>query len=240
MCTVSFVTSGNKIIITSNRDEQVTRPALPPDWYVVNDKNLLFPKDPRAGGTWFASDENGNTAVLLNGAEHTHQIIPNAVYKRSRGLILLDILSNEQPLEYWQEINLYNIEPFTLILYTAAKLHQLRWDGLLKNSVQLNREQSYIWSSSTLYTRDIIVKREKLFSEFLLHNAYSPEDDLLRFHTDTTKAADNETSAESNFIINRGILKTLSVTQNTIVENTAEMRYYDLTDLKEYTLKSVH
>lgn len=235
MCTVSFVNSGSKIIITSNRDEQVSRPALPPDWYTVNNKNLLFPKDPRAGGTWFASDVTGNTAVLLNGAEHTHEIIPNAKYTRSRGLILLDILSHDEPLQKWQQINLYNIEPFTLILYTQTYLYQLRWDGLLKNSILLNSNQNYIWSSATLYTKEVIVKREKLFSDFLKSGKLPVEDDLLNFHTDKVQPGSN-----ANLVINRDILKTLSVTQNIIDGNTAEMRYYDLSDLKEYILKSAH
>ena len=58
MCTVSFVASNGKIIITSNRDEQVIRPAIAPQKYTINNKTLLFPKDPKAGGTWYVVDEN--------------------------------------------------------------------------------------------------------------------------------------------------------------------------------------
>lgn len=236
MCTLSFVNAGNKIIITSNRDEQVSRPALPPEWYTINNKTLLFPKDPRAGGTWFASDDKGNTAVLLNGAKYRHIIKVNAAYKRSRGLILLDILSNTSPYNYWQEINLDNIEPFTLVLYIKGQLYQLRWDGLLKDTAVLNTAQSYIWSSSTLYSNDIIVKREQLFSGFLHTNKMPDENDLFNFHAKAT-----EDDPENGFIINRGnILKTLSITQNIIQDNTAAMRYHDLSELKDYTLKFVN
>jgi hypothetical protein len=42
MCTVSFVKSVDKIIITSNRDEAVMRPsAMPPQNYTVNGKTLF-------------------------------------------------------------------------------------------------------------------------------------------------------------------------------------------------------
>ncbi len=73
MCTVSFVSSNDKIIITSNRDEKVIRPsAIEPKNYSINNKDIIFPKDPKAGGTWYAIDENGTVLVLLNGASEKH------------------------------------------------------------------------------------------------------------------------------------------------------------------------
>ena len=66
MCTVSFVYTHDKVIITSNRDEQVIRPsAIPPKNHTLNGKNIIYPKDPKAGGTWFVVDENGTVLVLL-------------------------------------------------------------------------------------------------------------------------------------------------------------------------------
>jgi hypothetical protein len=35
----------------------------------INGKNVIYPKDPKAGGTWYVVDENGTVLVLLNGAE---------------------------------------------------------------------------------------------------------------------------------------------------------------------------
>jgi hypothetical protein len=32
-------------------------------------KNLIFPKDPKAGGTWFVANADGVILVLLNGAD---------------------------------------------------------------------------------------------------------------------------------------------------------------------------
>ena len=65
MCTVSFVSSKDKIIITSNRDEKIVRPsAIPPQNYILNGKNIIYPKDPKAGGTWFVVDEKGTVLVL--------------------------------------------------------------------------------------------------------------------------------------------------------------------------------
>jgi hypothetical protein len=44
----------------------VTRPsAIAPKNYTVNGKNVIYPKDPKAGGTYVV-DENGTVLVLLN------------------------------------------------------------------------------------------------------------------------------------------------------------------------------
>ncbi|WP_264554454.1 NRDE family protein [Flavobacterium sp. N1861] len=73
MCTVTYVPLKNGSCLTSNRDEKVAREkAIPPTEYFINNKKVIFPKDPKAGGTWFAYDEK-NIIILLNGAkEKTH------------------------------------------------------------------------------------------------------------------------------------------------------------------------
>ena len=81
MCTVSFVSVNGHIIITSNRDENIQRPtAAAPDFEMQGQKKIIFPKDAKAGGTWFAACSNGAVAVLLNGAfeKHTAGILPRA------------------------------------------------------------------------------------------------------------------------------------------------------------------
>jgi len=73
MCTVSFIPSGSQYIITSNRDEHISRPlALQPQEETIGNVKILFPKDAKAGGTWFALSENGSVAVLLNGGFVNH------------------------------------------------------------------------------------------------------------------------------------------------------------------------
>ncbi len=105
MCTVSFVKANGKIIITSNRDEKIIRPnAIEPKTYQLNNKNVIFPKDNKAGGTWYAIDEHSNVLVLLNGAEEKH--ILKESYRKSRGLIVLDLIGCESPLEAWKTIDL--------------------------------------------------------------------------------------------------------------------------------------
>src|SRR3569833_371997 len=115
MCTVTYVPLKNGCIITSNRDEKVMRgKALFPQAYKVNNKLVVYPKDPDAGGTWIGMTKSGHAAVLLNGALVKHQ--PQPPYQKSRGLVLLDILSADSPCMEFFHLRLRHIEPFTLVM----------------------------------------------------------------------------------------------------------------------------
>ena len=223
MCTVSFVSSNGKTIITSNRDEKVLRPsAIEPKNYQINTKNVFFPKDPKAGGTWFAVDENSNVLVLLNGAEEKH--ILKEKYNRSRGLIVLELIGETSPLEMWQTIDLENVEPFTLVLFEDQKLYQLRWNEIEKTTLELDVTQNHIWSSSTLYSKEIREKRANWFYNFLDAKPEVNEAELFNFHRYT-----EEENTEHGLVINRNdALKTLSITQAVVEKNKVQMTHYDL------------
>lgn len=229
MCTVTFVCSNGKIIITSNRDEQILRPhAIQPEKYIINNKTIIYPKDPKAGGTWYAIDENGSILVLLNGADEKHHVSGN--FRKSRGLIVLDIISSFSPIKAWQEIDLDNIEPFTLILFEDNNLYQLRWNGSKKDKLNLDENQNCIWSSTTLYSKEIRENRARWFFEYMNSKEIFTEQDLFDFHRYTK----NE-DIENGLIINRNdFLKTLSITQTTIENSEVKMKHYDLVNKKEY------
>ena len=223
MCTVSFVSNFGKTIITSNRDEQILRPsAIEPKSYIINNKNIFFPKDPKAGGTWYAVDELGTVLVLLNGADEKHVVqIP---YRKSRGLIVLDIISSLNPIDFWQEIDLDNIEPFTLVLYHKEELYQLQWNSIGKLTTNLDIKKKHIWSSATLYPKEIREKRADWFFNYLDKNSEISENEMLHFHKYTE---DNNT--ENGLVINRkGKLKTLSITQSIIDNNKVTIHHNDL------------
>lgn len=234
MCTVSFVHSNGKIIITSNRDEQVARPAIEPRNYLVNQKNLFFPKDPKAGGTWYVVDENANVLVLLNGADEKHQW--NPPYRRSRGLIVLDIFSSESAIDAWEQIDLENIEPFTLVLFQDQQLYQLRWNGTEKSQRKLNTNENHIWSSSTLYAKEIREQRAQWFSTFLDTTPEVTFEEMFRFHRYTESE-----NTQHGLIINRNDqLKTLSITQSVIEQNKITVMHHDLIEQKEFSNTFIH
>ena len=227
MCTVSFVAANDKIIITSNRDEAVLRPALKPAEYIVNGRKILFPKDPQAGGTWFATNEKSDVIVLLNGAAEKHKHL--FTYRKSRGLIVLDLISSESAIQTWREIDLDNIEPFTVVLFESGKLYQLRWDFSEKETVVLDTAKNYVWSSSTLYPNEIREKRSQWFYSFLETKSDVNENEMFNFHRYT-----EDKNQENGLVIDRnGQLKTLSITQAVIENQSLKMMHFDLIDQTE-------
>ncbi|MBP4139298.1 NRDE family protein [Flavobacterium geliluteum] len=229
MCTVSFINTDKEIIITSNRDEKVLRPsAIPPRNYVKNGKNIIFPKDKKAGGTWFAVDAEGTILVLLNGALEKHEV--QLPYRKSRGLIVLDMISHESPKEFWKEIDLQNIEPFTLVLYQNKKLHELIWNGISKQTNLLEVTKNHIWSSVTLYPEAIRKERKNWFYDFLETKSEISALEMLDFHRYT-----EENNSENGLVINRNNqMKTLSITQTIIRKNKGVIGYHDLQSHEEF------
>lgn len=222
MCTVTYIPTKEGCIITSNRDEKITRErALLPTEYYMEGKKITFPKDPKAGGTWIAHSET-KIVVLLNGAEEKHFQKPN--YRKSRGLVVLELISTENSLKYWQSIDLTDIEPFTIVLFENNKLLQLQWNEIEKSEEEKDENQFHIWSSSTLYSKEIREQRKIWFANFIKENYNPSSDEILHFHQFTESE-----NKEYGLQINRNdTLKTISITQCQVTQDNIEMRYLDL------------
>jgi hypothetical protein len=230
MCTVTYVYSNGKSIITSNRDEKTFREsAIEPKSYLINNKKITFPKDQKAGGTWFAISENQSVIVLLNGAAEKHILKPS--YKKSRGLIVLDIISAESSISKWNQLDLVDIEPFTLVLFEENKLYQLRWNETEKETVLLNATKNYIWSSATLYPKNIREQRANWFTNFIDTKPEITAKEMFNFHRYT-----ENNDAQNGLVINRNDeMKTLSITQVVLDKNQLQLSHNDLIQNKEFT-----
>ncbi len=233
MCTVTFVPTQNGYILTSSRDEQKARSTIFPKKYSIANKTLIFPKDELAGGTWIATDEKHRTACLLNGAFENHH--KKESYRKSRGLILLESFSYSSINEFTTQIDLENIEPFTLLLIDQT--HQLefiemRWDGEKKHIKNLNTALPQIWSSATLYNADIRKKREEWFEKLIASAKNLSKETIQNFHL-TKKGSD----IKNDIVMEReGGLQTLSVTQIIVNQNTKQFTYFDLVSNQHYSL----
>ncbi len=223
MCTVTCIPTHKGWYITSNRDERILRkPALIPQHYTNNNHTLLYPKDADAGGTWIVMHSNGNAAVLLNGAFVKH--IPQPPYRRSRGLVLIDIITDENPLQNFLEANLQGIEPFTLIILADKLLYECRWDGSMGYHKLLDGSLPHIWSSVTLYEDRIIRKREQWFRDWLIIHPTPEMNDIMHFHQ---FAGDGDT--ENDIRMNRSNeMLTVSITGMQIDSAKGNMFYHDL------------
>ncbi len=181
MCTVTFIPSGNAYFFTCSRDEHSSRPiAQFPAVYELNHRRLLYPRDPLAGGTWIAAEETGHIGILMNGAIKPHS--PKPPYRKSRGMVLLDLISSPSPADSFEEMDFVGIEPFTAILFQDHHLYAGKWDGEMKWIESLNPQKPQIWSSVTLYDSVSIRKRENWFNQWREAVRYPGTLDILHFH----------------------------------------------------------
>jgi hypothetical protein len=180
MCTVSYLPGQSGFILTSSRDEKITRPiARLSDPVMIHDQEVTFPQDPLGRGTWIASS-NTRTVCLLNGAFKAHQ--PSPPYRHSRGLVVLDAFDYFSLQSFAENYNFDGLEPFTLLLIEIGELLVLRWDGSRLFVTEKNASQKYIWSSATLYKPEIIKKRQDWFDHWIASTEEFSLDGIRKFH----------------------------------------------------------
>lgn len=223
MCTVSFIPLKYGVIMTSNRDEHITRAnTLYPEFYDFSDRQLVFPKDSLKGGTWFISNEKGDIGILLNGAFEKH--ISKPPYRKSRGCILPEIFQQECPLKALKQYDLKGIENFTIILWYQQQLWEIKWNGTLVYFCERNPKVSHIWSSVTLYTSTMIEERKQWFDLLLQSGKINDQQDILAFHTQSH--IDNK---EYGLLINReNKMVTISTTSLYLDRQSATLIHKDL------------
>lgn len=237
MCTVTYLPkSDNCFVLTSNRDEDVLRlDALPVLKYKINNVDVYYPKDQKAGGTWIASGSNGFTICLFNGAFKAHQSTKN--YRKSRGLVLLDFFYYKNQYDFISNYDFSDIEPFSLVFVkhqdNKLGLCELKWDG--EKTYHFNHDASlpHIWSSVTLYSEEVIKQRELWFNEWVNKNQPFTKANILMFHH-----FGGSGDKANDIVMNRSIKKTVSICCiNKINEQETEITYEDVVNKKVYSNK---
>lgn len=226
MCTVVFIPGENEHAFASLRDESPLRlKALTPDTYTTKNVAFVSTKDPLAGGTWIGANEFGNIIILLNGAFEKHEQHNN--YIKSRGLIVNELLSSEMPVIDWNLMDLKQVEPFTLVVWSSEILFELVWDGNEKFRKKLDASVAHIWSSSTLYNQEAKKLRIEKFQNWI---AMKPPINKLSILNFFNSYIENE----NGFIMNRmEKIKTLSYSY--IEYKNYESTTFHYFDLQNYT-----
>lgn len=227
MCTVIYIPFSGGAMFSSCRDENPARArALQPGLIESVSGTMLFPADTEKGGTWIGLHEKGHLLVLLNGGFETHQRLEK--YRKSRGLIVKDLLDKEDPLKEWNSSDLYEVEPFTLILWQKGKLFELVWDGNIKHFARKNELVPAIWSSSTLYDPLVKQKRKRWFNSWLAGLSHPSTENIYQLlwqHNDE----------EDGFIMNRQTIRTLSISLVEINSGHGNFHYHDMITGKRYS-----
>lgn len=229
MCTVTLIPSpGHEkgFILTSNRDEAAGRKAFAPHFYSEMGIKMLYPKDTEAGGTWIGLSERCRLICLLNGGFENHT--RREKYRKSRGVVVKELLAAPDVFSELDNYDFTNIEPFTLIIadWKADRLFaEFVWDGGEKY-LKMLAEGPHVWSSSPLYDNDMKDLRSGWFREFLNKQKLTAED-LWEFHH-----SGGEGNKEVDLIMDRGFVKTQSITQVENLPQYTRMKYKDLSEEK--------
>ena len=228
MCTVTFLPLNNtNFILTSNRDEQRLRETLPPKFFEENGVKMLFPKDKTAGGTWIGTSSKNRLVCVLNGAFSKH--IRKNSYIKSRGIIAKEILQTATFKKYIENLNLEEIEPFTMVIIDWSdgqlSLFELIWDGNQKHFSKLKNEPK-IWSSSTLYSDAVKETRKQWFQNWISNNEFASSS-ILDFHH--SEIGDKEQSV----LMKRSYVETVSITSVKKESDSIEMLYEDVVHEKK-------
>ena len=233
MCTLTFIPKPDKVIITSNRDEHVSRGITDfPVSKEIGKEHVYFPQDPKAGGTWIAASTEGRINVLLNGAFQKHKHQPP--YRLSRGIILLDVFKYHSLSDFRLIYDLDQIEPFTLVQFNLREhiIEEIRWDGKMKHFTTYNFTEPHIWSSSTLYDEVTRAQRKDWFTKWLEKPELSTED-MLKFHQ-----FGGEGDEQNSITMNRGNgLQTVSISQIYGGLGTCDFSHHNLLNNQTTTLE---
>ena len=223
MCTVTYVPTNNGgFILTSNRDEQPSRSAKKLYKDQINQQEIIFPKDAKAGGTWIAISSGDKVVCLLNGAFEKHHHQPP--YRLSRGIMVLDFFKFPNSKAFYKEYEFMGMEPFTMIVFDQGQLSELRWNEKKLHYSPLKPDEFYIWSSATLYDKKAKLKREQWFEAWKNQTNEFDQTSILDFHH---RAGDGD--PENDVIMNRkGIVQTVSITSIKKTQNRLDLFYLDL------------
>ncbi len=231
MCTVTLIPKGKcGFVLTSNRDEAPNRISLAPEVHSIMNTKMIFPKDQVAGGSWIGASEKHRVLCILNGGFDYHE--RRAEYRLSRGIVVRDLLACQNIVKAIEAYDLDDVEPFTLVIAdwnNDLKFFELVWDGKSKHFKNLPLEPQ-IWSSSTLYTQAMKHERKQWFDDFKEKTSLNAEN-LLSFH-ETTEI----NNTDYGVIMDRGYVKTTSITQVEKIDNELVMRFNNFHDKSKQAL----
>lgn len=222
MCTLTYIPTKEGYIFTHNRDERSNRPTSKSfQTKELSNRTIYYPEDLEAHGSWIAFANDNTSACLLNGGNKTY--VRKPPYRKSRGLVVLESFGFENPKEFYHNYDFEGIEPFTLLIRHSSGLFQITHD-LEKTTIKVhNPQETNIWSSTTLYTKEVRDKRKKWFSDWLAQSSELSPSNIQAFHN---SAGDGD--SENDLVMSRwGILQTMSITQIAVSDLSALLTYRD-------------
>ncbi len=230
MCTLTYIPKPDgSYLLTSNRDETPLRAATGLERQRIGEREILFPKDAGAGGTWLALSSSGQAVCLINGAYKRHRRKPP--YRRSRGLMVLDFFEYDETPEFIDDYPFLGMEPFTMVVRDQDQLWDLRWNGQKLHVHTKDPRQYAIWASPVLYDLTYRKKRQHWLADWLEQRPQPTRGSMLHFHL---KAGEGD--PHNDLVMNRhNLVRTVSIASVVNDGNRFDLSYLDLLKHKDCT-----
>ena len=106
----------------------------------------------------------------------------------------------------------------------SLKLYEFRWDGSQKHVSELESHQAHLWSSVTLYSKDVRAKRENMFFNFIGNERLITKEVVYDFHSKKYHLSCSNNNVKQ---YNNG-LQTVSISQIEMKDDFFEMTYRDV------------
>ncbi len=181
MCTITYIPfAKDRFILTQNRDVRPNRYAKKIITKKIGDEWVMYPQDQAAGGTHLSTSDQGRAFCVMNGAFVPHKT--SASYRLSRGIIALRFYHYPSAVSYFKEINLEDIEPFTMIAFEDGRLYEFRWDGVEKHLREKDPHAQHLWASCTLYNDVWQHRRTAWFDQWWAKDDLVTLESIWNFH----------------------------------------------------------
>lgn len=169
MCTVSLVSTGDRLRLMCNRDEQHARPeACHPRAQATRDGFALLPIDPRGCGTWIAATSSGLVLAVLNGDGPAP---PGAV---SRGRLIPALLDGRTIAEVVERADDLRHTPWPahrIVVASRARAVELRVRGRGVSVREMSLSTPLMLTSSSFEAGAVIPERRALFTSTVVESA---------------------------------------------------------------------
>ena len=229
MCTTTLYRKSDGFQIIMNRDERLDRPEETPPQELR--PGIFGPCDPVSGGTWIAHNADGYWGCLLNGYYETEQ--PKG--RKSRGTILLDFLSKQDPFDSVREFDASPYSSFRLVLGSPTQAKLYIWDGCTfshQDFYASYKDRAYFISSSSFRQSEVIAHRKALFL-----NAMKEKGEDLQGRLDFHTTQDN---AEIDPLMLRSYSRTKSITIMNIGKANSNFDYASIPESFDYSMDAIH
>ena len=212
---------GDRFVAVMNRDDDISRVEGGVREFPGG---VLAPIDVRSGGSWIGVNKDNVAGFLLNRYDEC-----SLANKKSRGGIVLDVLAQggfDLCVSYVGKMDLSCYMPFSLVLCDGKRLVKFDFNGveLLKEEVVLR--DYYVLTSSSIDEDSVKKWRYDRFDEWY-HGDREIINGLPKFNL--LQVVGKE---DYSVMVKRSKVSTLSVTKILFGNETLDMQYLALNDIK--------